>query len=58
MGNKIKMFGRDRGIYEICVICKQKTHIKKDQPIDERYGYIEGVGQLCYDCYKNLKNRN
>jgi hypothetical protein len=27
-------------LYETCLICKTKTHIRKDQPIEERYGYV------------------
>ncbi len=40
--------------YETCVICKCKTNVKKDKPIKERYSYVEGTGQLCYECYKKL----
>ncbi len=43
-----------KGTYEECVLCKCKTTIKKDWPIEKRYGYVEGVGQLCYNCYKKL----
>lgn len=45
-------------IYETCVICKCKTNIRKDQPIDERYGYIEGAGQLCHKCYEKIKKQS
>ena len=34
-----------------CVICKQKTKYTKDISIDKRKNYIEGVGQLCNDCF-------
>lgn len=40
--------------YEICIICKCKTNVRRDQPIKDRYGYVEGAGQLCYECYKKL----
>lgn len=39
-------------IYEICESCKCKTNIRRDEPIEKRYGYIEGAGRLCYECYK------
>ncbi|SET04708.1 hypothetical protein [Anaerobranca gottschalkii] len=45
-------------LYETCLICKTKTHIRKDQPIEERYGYVEGVGQVCYDCYQEIKKQS
>ncbi|RKD22039.1 hypothetical protein BET04_06800 [Caminicella sporogenes] len=60
MSKIISLFKRKKDLkkdlYETCIICKCKTHIRKDQPIEERYGYIEGVGQLCYECYKEIKN--
>lgn len=40
--------------YEECVICKRKTSIRRDENIQQRSGYVEGVGQLCYDCYRSL----
>jgi len=40
---------------EICSICKINTGISRKQPVEERYGYIIGVGQLCYNCYQDLK---
>lgn len=43
--------------YETCVICKCKTNVRCDKPIKERYGYVEGAGQLCYRCYKELCQR-
>ena len=40
--------------YETCVLCKCKTNVKLDKPIEERNAYVEGVGQLCYKCYKKI----
>jgi len=40
--------------FEYCTICGQKTNIRRDENINNRIGYVEGVGQLCYDCYKRL----
>ena len=36
---------------EYCVICDESTKFKKSHHIDYRYGYIEGVGQLCFKCH-------
>ena len=41
---------------EKCVSCGEETHVPKDLHIDFRDFYIEGVGQLCYDCHKELYN--
>ena len=38
--------------YEICVLCRKETNIPVHMHIDCRVGYVEGVGQLCYDCMK------
>ncbi len=34
--------------YDICVICGIKTPYKSDTKIQDRLGYVEGVGQCCY----------
>ena len=39
---------------EICVCCGQGTTYSKDEPISNRTGYIQGAGQLCLKCYKEL----
>jgi hypothetical protein len=44
------------GEYDLCVICGEKTDYKYSQSIHERFGYIEGVGQLCRKDYLNIKN--
>ena len=40
-----------------CVVCKKDTHHDKDEHILVRVGYIEGVGQLCLDCYEDIYMR-
>lgn len=35
---------------ETCVVCKKETQVPKDQHIDYRLYYVEGVGQLCHKC--------
>ena len=43
-------------IYETCVLCGEKTDVKITTHIDYRYGYVEGMGQLCKSCYNGEKN--
>jgi hypothetical protein len=38
-------------IYETCIMCGRKTETLKTTHIDFRYGYVEGAGQMCRDCY-------
>ena len=37
-----------------CVACDKETLYLIDDPIDMRIGYIEGAGQLCFDCYDEI----
>jgi hypothetical protein len=39
---------------DICVICNIETQYNKDFNINTRDYYIEGCGQLCQECYKNI----
>lgn len=43
--------------YEICVCCHERLNIRKNREIEFRSFYIEGAGQLCYDCYHELYKR-
>ena len=36
---------------EKCVICGVDTQYRFRTPIDFRYNYVEGAGQLCSKCY-------
>lgn len=38
---------------DTCVICNVETPYERDTHIDYRYGYVEGCGQLCKECYDN-----
>lgn len=50
---KLGTYLDDDGIVkEICVLCGAKTQVPADKHIDLRSFYVEGVGQLCYDCGK------
>jgi hypothetical protein len=35
-----------------CISCGKDTSFNVDTHIDLRYGYIEGAGQLCINCFK------
>ena len=34
-----------------CVLCGRETLYDEDADIDDRTCYVEGVGQVCLDCY-------
>ena len=34
-----------------CVSCKKETLYDRTNHVSDRLGYVEGVGQLCLDCY-------
>ena len=40
---------------EICVSCGAETSFKKGDDITFRYGYMEGAGQLCFNCNQTKK---
>jgi hypothetical protein len=44
-------------IYEDCIMCGKKTTTLKTAHVDFRYGYVDGAGQLCRQCYMG-ENRN
>ena len=39
---------------EKCVMCEKDTKYYISTPISKRLYYIEGAGQLCKICYKNI----
>lgn len=41
--------------YERCVVCGELTTVRIDKPIEFRNYYEIGVGQVCYNCYKELQ---
>lgn len=45
-------------VYEICVCCHKKLNITRNEQIEFRPFYIQGAGQLCYDCYYELYLKN
>jgi len=40
-----------------CVMCSDETQYDFSTHIDLRSGYIEGVGQLCFNCYSTGSSR-
>ncbi len=42
---------------ETCVLCGTETPYDETTQIDYRYGYIEGAGQLCKECYNRGTER-
>lgn len=53
MGKEIKKT-EEKIQYEACVYCHKKLDISVDMEIDYRPFYIEGAGQLCFDCYHKI----
>ncbi len=51
---KIKHMKNSGDTYEQCACCRRRLYIPKDMDIELRPFYIEGAGQLCYDCYREL----
>ena len=41
--------------YDMCVSCGSPTSYKMTDNIVFRYGYIEGAGQLCFECSQTKK---
>ena len=39
---------------EKCVVCHKETIYDKSEHISFRMAYIDGVGQLCFECYDSL----
>jgi len=35
---------------ETCKMCGARTNYSSQDPIESRYGYVEGTGQLCFRC--------
>jgi hypothetical protein len=49
--------GNSDDIYETCIICGCKTQTLKSTHIDYRYGYVEGAGQCCRECYQGSSRK-
>ena len=42
--------------YEKCVLCHKITSLKINTHIDLRENYIEGLGQLCPNCFYKISS--
>lgn len=40
--------------YEICILCGRQTTVPKDMYVEFRDNYVNGAGQLCYKCWKEV----
>jgi len=52
--NQLEIFKQSNPELETCVCCGKTVNIQIAMHIDERKTYVEGVGQLCLDCYNNI----
>ena len=43
---------------DLCVVCWKPTGYTTDVPLKDRWHYVEGVGQLCYKCWKELYEKD
>ena len=41
--------------HDACISCGELTKYKKIDHVDNRYGYVDGAGQLCFKCNQNFK---
>lgn len=41
-------------IVDKCVVCGAKTEYLSDTPVCKRKYYIEGAGQMCSNCFKEV----
>ena len=46
--------GQTAGAREKCVLCGGETPYLRTVPIDRREGYLEGAGQLCAACCREI----
>lgn len=37
-----------------CMVCGVETSYTKDTPVEERFCYVEGAGQLCGKCWEKI----
>lgn len=56
--NKDPAEAEDNDEYEYCILCRKKTNVLKDTPVDLRDYYVHGGGQLCMECAVSLLNVN
>ncbi len=42
--------------YEKCIMCGEQTNVLSSTPIEQREFFEIGCGQLCLNCYLNLRD--
>ena len=50
--------GSSENVFETCIICGKETDVLINTHIDYRYGYVEGAGQCCRQCYDRTNNQS
>ncbi len=45
---------RDNLEPDICVMCGKETNYARNIPVSDRVGYLEGSGQLCFECFERI----
>lgn len=55
-GLAMKMDTYEVNDFEHCIFCGKETKYKKESHISTRRDYIEGAGQLCPKCSKDIYN--
>ncbi len=48
----VTKISRGDEIFETCILCGKVTDILIDTDINYRYGYVEGAGQCCKECFE------
>jgi hypothetical protein len=54
---KVRQDYRQKDEFEVCVACGRKTRVRMTDNVASRPHYIEGAGQLCFDCYVELNRK-
>ena len=39
---------------DLCIRCGKETEYSQSTPVDKRYFYVTGSGQMCEDCYRGV----
>lgn len=39
---------------DLCIRCGKETKYSKSTPVEKRYCYVDGTGQLCEACYREV----
>lgn len=39
---------------DLCIRCGKETEYSQSTPVDKRFCYVSGSGQMCEDCYREV----